>query len=293
MFYRRHCLDKGKEDSVSALVALTPSESRRLLAKAVATLPEIKQALETGLLVIARGSTNAFVAEEIMGISIEEKSDEYCRGLIVDGELSVNKKRHTERSIGYDFVLRRGKLEEVDFQEVMQEFTADDVFIKGANAVDSTGEAGVLAAGAAAGTIGKALPAVTFAAAHLVVPVGLEKLVPSVAEAARSCGVYHFKYSTGLPCALVPIINAEVVTEIQAFEIMAGVSATHVASGGIGGSEGTVVLSLKGSDSTIEQAFDLVRTLKGESPLKHPSLTTPPAASMNYDPIALREALYR
>jgi hypothetical protein len=291
MFYRRYYPDKEEGDSVSALVALTPSESKRLLAKAVAILPEVKYALERGLVVIARGSTNAFVAEEIMGISIEEKSDEYCRGFIVDGELHANKKRHTERSIGYDFVLRRGKLEEVDFQEVMQEFTAADVFIKGANAVDSTGEAGVLVAGAAAGTIGKALPALISAAAHLVVPVGLEKLVPSVAEASRSCGVFNFKYSTGLPCALVPMINAEVVTEIQAFEILAGISATHVASGGIGGSEGTVVLSLEGSDSAIEQAFALVRRIKGEPPVKHPSVTTPPAASLDYNPIALREAL--
>jgi hypothetical protein len=291
MFYSSNCLDKGKGDSVSALITLTPSESRRLIAKAVAILPEVKYALEKGLVVIARGSTNAFVAEEIMGISIEDKADEYCRGFIVDGELHANRKRHTERSIGYDFVLRRGKLEEVDFQEVMQEFTTTDVFIKGANAVDSTGEAGVLAAGTAAGTIGKALPAVIFAAAHLIVPVGLEKLVPSVSTASRNCGALNFKYSTGLPCTLVPIINAEVVTEIQAFEILAGVNATHVASGGIGGSEGTVVLSLEGSDSSIEQAFALVKTVKGEPPVKRPSVTTPPAASMNYDPVALRDAI--
>jgi len=291
MFYKADCLDKGKGDSISALVALTPSESRRLIAKAIAVLPEVKYALEKGLVVIARGSTNAFVAEEIMGISIEDKADEYCRGFIVDGELYANRKRHTERSIGYDFVLRHGKLEEVDFQEVMQEFTATDVFIKGANAVDSAGEAGVLAAGTAAGTIGKALPAVIFAAAHLVVPVGLEKLVSSVPTASRNCGALRFKYSTGLPCTLVPIINAEVVTEIQAFKILAGVNATHVASGGIGGSEGTVVLSLEGSDSNIEKAFELVKTVKGEPPVKHPSVTTPPAASMNYDPIALREAI--
>lgn len=291
MFYRANCLDKVGSGSVSALVALTPSESRRLIAKAVAVLPEVKYALEKGLVVIARGSTNAFVAEEIMGISIEDKADEYCRGFIVDGELHANRKRHTERSIGYDFVLRQGKLEEIDFQEVMQEFTAIDVFIKGANAVDSTGEAGVLAAGTAAGTIGKALPAVTFAAAHLIVPVGLEKLVPSVPAASRNCGALNFKYSTGLPCTLVPIINAEVVSEIQAFEVLTGVNATHVASGGIGGSEGTVVLSLEGSDSNIERAFELVKTVKGEPPVKGPSVTTPPGASMNYDPVALRKAI--
>jgi len=292
MFYNNELSVQERGRAVAALVSLSPSESKRLIARAVAALPEVKQALERGLVVIARGSTNAFVAEEIMGISIEKKADEYCRGFIVDGELHANRKRHTERSIGYDFVLRRGKLEEVDFQEVLKDFTADDVFIKGANAVDSAGDAGVLAAGAAAGTIGKAMPSVSFAAAHLIVPVGLEKLVPSVAKASRSCGVFHFKYSTGLPCALIPMINAEVVTEIQAFEVLAGVGTTHVASGGIGGSEGTVVLSLQGSETAIEKAFELVRAIKGESAIDHPSVTTPLAASLDYDPIALRNTLY-
>ncbi len=291
MFYNSLYQDKKSKASVAALVALTPSESRRLLAKAVAVLPEVKQAMEKGLLVIARGSTNAFVAEEIMGITIEKKADEYCRGFIVDGELHANRKPHTERSIGYDFVLRRGRLEEIDFQEVMKDFTADDVFIKGANAIDNTGEAGVLAAGTAAGTIGKAMPSVSLVAAHLIVPVGLEKLVPSVAKASRSCGIFHFKYSTGLPCALIPIINAEVVTEIQAFEVLAGVGVTHVASGGIGGSEGTVVLSLNGSETAIEKAFKLVRAIKGESAVEHPSGKIQLSASLDYNPIALRNTL--
>jgi len=291
MFYCNECSIGEKGKTVAFLVSLSPSESKRLIARAVAALPEIKQALEKGLVVIARGSTNAYVAEEIMGISIENKADEYCRGFIVDGELHANRKRHTERSIGYDFVLRQGKLEEVDFQEVMKDFTANDVFIKGANAVDSDGEAGVLVAGAAAGTIGKAMPSVSFAAAHLVVPVGLEKLVPSVAKASRSCGGFHFKYSTGLPCALVPMINTEVVTEIQAFEVLTGVGATHVASGGIGGSEGTVVLSLEGSETGIEKAMDLVRAIKGESAMKHPTGEISPAANLNYDPVALRNSL--
>jgi len=291
MFYDRQLSVNEKGKVTAALVSLSPSESKRLIAKAVATLPEVKQAMEKGLVVIARGSTNAFVAEEIMGIIIEKKADEYCRGFIVDGELHANRKPHTERSIGYDFVLRRGKLEEIDFQEVMKEFTADDVFIKGANAIDNAGEAGVLAAGTAAGTIGKAMPSVSLVAAHLIVPVGLEKLVPSVAKASRSCGVFHFKYSTGLPCALIPMINAKVVTEIQAFEVLAGVGATQVASGGIGGSEGTVVLSLEGNETAIEKAFKLVRVIKGESVVEHPSGKITLSASLDYNPIALRNTI--
>ena len=130
-------------------------------------------------------------------------------------------------------------------------------------------------------------------AVNLIVPVGLEKLVPSVTQAARKCGIFNFKYSTGLPCALIPIVNAKVVTEVQAFEVLAGTSATHVASGGIGGSEGTVVLVLEGNEENMDQAFQLVKAIKGEPPVPHPEQTNPPAASLNYDPTAQRESYKR
>ena len=290
MFYETCLTDNRGDSKVSVLIALTPSESKRLIAKGVARLPEITKALKNGLIIMSRGSTNAFVAEEIIGISIESKADEYCRGLIVDGELRANRKRAEERTIGNDFVLRQGKIDDKLPSEALKEFTADDVFIKGANALDSSGEAAVLAAGTEGGTIGWALPTVTARAANLIVPVGLEKLVPSVAQASQKCGVFRFKYSTGLPCALIRLINAKVVTEIQAFKILTGVSATHVASGGIGGSEGTVVLTLEGNEANIEQAFELVKAIKGEPPVAAPPKTNPPAASVNYDPTALRNS---
>ena len=104
---------------------------------------------------------------------------------------------------------------------------------------------------------------------------------------------YNFKYSTGLPCALIPLINAEVVTEVQAFEILTGSRATHVASGGIGGSEGAVVLTLEGDENTIDRAFALVKTVKGELPVPSPEQTTPVAASTNYNSAAQLNALNR
>ena len=293
MFYKINHSDKKEGTLVSALVALTPSESKRLIAKCVAKIPEITRALKNGLIIIARGSTNAFVAEEILGIPIEAKADEYCRGVITGGELGVNRKTASERNIANDFVLRQGKLDSQQPQEAIKEFTADDVFIKGANAIDSSGAAAVLVAGAESGVIGWALPSIVSRGAHLIVPVGLEKLIPSVALASQKCGIMRFKYSVGLPCGFFPISNAEVVTEIQAFAVLAGVNATHVASGGIGGSEGTVILTLEGSDADIEHAFELVKVIKGEPPVSAPEKNTPSAASFNYDPISLLKSLNR
>ena len=86
MFYQTRIPAVEPADPISALVALTPSESKRVIAKGVAALPEVKRAMERGLIVVGRGTTNAFVVEELTGEKIENKSH-YAAGFIVDGEL--------------------------------------------------------------------------------------------------------------------------------------------------------------------------------------------------------------
>jgi len=293
MFYNTGLTEHRNGNTVFALVSLTPSESKRLIAKGVVKLPEIKKAMTEGTIIIGRGTSNAFIAEELAGISIEQKTDEYCRGLIFGGELRTSRKTAAERKIGNDFVLRQGKVIDAVPQDIIKEFGPNDIFIKGANAVDSEGNAAVLAAGESGGTIGWAMLPVIARPSHLLVPVGLEKMIPSVPEALQKCGVSKFKYSTGLPCALIPLINGKVVTEIQALGILSGVTATHVASGGIGGSEGTVVLALEGDGAEIEQAMGVIKSVKGEPSVAGPGKTTPPAADFNYDPVALSKSMAR
>ena len=52
-------------NATKALIILTSAESKRLIAKDVAATREVKDALKSGLIIFARGTTNAFVAEEI------------------------------------------------------------------------------------------------------------------------------------------------------------------------------------------------------------------------------------
>lgn len=282
MFYETSVPAPSQDKSASALISLTPAESKRLIGKGVAAMPEVRSALKNGLLVINWGSTNAFVAEEVQGVRLERKG-ECVRGCITGGEMVANLARSPWKPV----VLKQGKPLDLLPKDAVPQFMAGDVFIKGANAVDPHGQAGVLAAGVDGGTIGGAWPILVARGAHLIVPVGLEKLVPSVIEASRHCGIFRFKYSTGLPCALIPLVNALVVTEVQALSLLCGVSATHVASGGIGGSEGSVVLCLEGGEGAIEAALSLVKSLKGEPAVPAPATVTPSAASLNYDSMAV------
>lgn len=292
MFYE-HSLWEGevppRSNIESAIVTLNPAESKRLIAKAVAVLPEVKAALEKGTLIIGWGTTNAFVAEAILGRTIDHKTD-FASGVICDGELKVN---HRDTKM-MPFVLKDGALSEVHQKATLSEFKPGDVFIKGANAVDTKGDVGILIGAQYGGSVHDAWLGTVLRGGHFICPVGLEKLVPSINEAADKCGFFRFKYSTGVPVSFVTFSIAKVVTEIQAIRVLTGARATHVASGGIGGSEGAVTLVLEGEAPVLEQAFDLVKSVKGEPLLPPPRQTfTPPAASLGYDAQALFELLDR
>ena len=284
MFYEVNIPEaKPGEKLISALVVLNPSESRRLLAKATVALPEVQNAWKNGMIIIGRGITNAYVSEELFKISVEPKGAQTA-GIISNGFMNA-----TAAAPPCSWhVVRNGKvMEGADSNVEIEKFGPEDVFIKGANAIDHQGNAGVYAASPKGGTIGMCWPIVTARGSHLIQPVGLEKLVPSVLDASMHSGVFHFKYSMGLPGRVFPLTSSKVVTEIQAFAILAGVRAYHLSSGGVGGSEGAIVLGLEGNEERVTKAFELAKSVKGEPAVAQPDvckLSSP--ADYKYDAMA-------
>ncbi len=263
MFYSLQAFqpDTPAGGHAAALVVLNVSESKRLIAKGVAALPEVKKALTSGTIIISRGITDAYVAEEITGAKIPLKA-RYTIGCVSGGKLTVN----TSPDKLPAYVLKDGKPVRLPPAEALKNFSGNDVFIKGASAIDREGNAAVLVSHENGGTMGESFGIVTARGARFIVPVGLEKLVPSVSKALPKCGTHRFKYATGVPCGLFPMPNATVVTEIQALEVLTGVMATQVAAGGFAGSEGAVVLAIEGPEPHVEKAFNLVQSIKGEPP---------------------------
>ncbi|MEW6232560.1 MAG: hypothetical protein AB1566_09655 [Chloroflexota bacterium] len=245
-------------EPIRGIFPLTPAASKRLIARAVAALPEVQRARREGRIVIANGITNAFVAEEMLGRPVPKYN--YAAGYVGHGQLSETAAE--ERLSPY--VLLRGEPVDVPAKEFIKEFEAGDVFIKGGNAIDPQGHVGILMGDDRGGTIGMALGTVTARGAHLIMPVGLEKMVPSVIEAARMCGINRLSYALGKRVGLMPVTTGRAITEIQALALLCGVTATHVASGGIGGCEGSVVLVVEGSAEQVRRAFELVEAIKDE-----------------------------
>jgi hypothetical protein len=127
------------------------------------------------------------MAEEVLGRPVSKYR--YAAGYIGEGKLAVTSSELRMKA----YVLVDGRPVDVPAKEMIQEFEADDVFIKSANAVDTEGHVGILMASETGGTISMAQGPVIAKGCHLIVPVGLEKLVPSVREASRKCGILRLK----------------------------------------------------------------------------------------------------
>ena len=255
-----------RDDRFHALVMLLPRESKRLLARAVLQMPEVKRVLDEGWFVVSRGVTPAYILEELTGQATDKAN--CTAGIVAGGRLASVVE---EDRLG-PWVFKDGELSEASAPEALGQFSARDVSIKGANAVDSDGNIGVLAADGAGGTVGGIWGTLTARGSHWVAPVSLERLIPSVIEAARVCGNHLWDLTMGQSAGLMPVVNAQVVTEIQALEILTGVTATHVASGGVAGSEGAVILSLSGEEAAVRQAFELLEAIKGEEQFTPPRM---------------------
>lgn len=251
----------ARDAIVQAQIVLTVSESKRLIAKGVANMPIVANALKNGTVIIAKGTTNTYVAEEIIGRKIPHGPYVYGRTYPEKG----GKRLPEAEPIG-EVVLVKGKIQpEQPLDEAVKLLKPGDVVIKGANALDYPSKtAGVLIGGGSAGTSGKIMPYVVGQKVHLVIPVGLEKQVAGKVVDIQLKMREPIESLNYIPSMF--LLTGHIVTEIEALKLLTGVSAFQAAGGGIGGAEGAVRLICRGSRQQVEQALKLAGQIHGERP---------------------------
>lgn len=247
-------------------VTLTPSEGKRLIGRAIAQLEIVQNALEKGTIIVATSTTNAYVLEELLGKKIEDK------GMFTAGVVTARGCCVTDPEGRYGHhVIQKGVVTEMktpDLPKVLAKMGSEDVFIKGANAIDPFGAAAILLGGSGGGTIGAAWGYVTANGINAIIAVGLEKLVPtSLADVVSKTGIKTVDRSLGMAVGLM-VVQGNVITELEAFNLLTGVEAIPMGSGGIDGGEGSKIFVLEGDEPSIKAAYDLVCGIKGEPPLK-------------------------
>lgn len=247
---------------MQAIITLTPAESKRLIAKGIVTKPEIIHARQEGYLLVGRGSTNAYILEELLGEAIEK--ERYCAGQIIKGFLCVLGAGERIRPVTF----HSGEVMHVEPAEVLDQLNPGDILLKGANALDPDGNVGVFMANPHGGTMGQFYPSMRARGLRIIYPVGLEKLVPSVLSASSFGGIQTL-VGIGAYAGMVCVPNADVYTEIDALHDLFAVDAYHIASGGWGGAEGSVTLGLEGTEESIHRCLEVLSSqVKGEPPLK-------------------------
>ncbi|MFC2070810.1 hypothetical protein ACFLTB_06555 [Chloroflexota bacterium] len=262
-----------------AQVSLIPTESKKLIAKAVANMDEVKTAIKEGIIVMHPSSSTVFLAEEITG-SVPDTDVWMCGANLPKAACGEAGTREFMRArsgggapsgdgIGQfplSWVIRAGKLNQGEsLASLFAEMGPKDVYVKGVNAIDPQGKAAVLIGNRVeGGTIGRVMQAQRQKGFNIIYPTGLEKLIPiSVEEAAEEAKKRaSLDYSMGMPCSLLPC-EGKVVTELKAIEILSGATAVPISAGGVAGAEGGITLVIYGEDDQVEKAIAYVEGVKG------------------------------
>lgn len=239
---------------------VTTSMGKRLIGKAMALHPDIKTVLEKGTLVIIAGTTNGYVAEEILK-SLDEAEGfsriGFRRGMTTAPGAKVPKSKFPG-----DVVITCGKWQKgKTIYDVTDNLKTGDVVLKGANAFDRHSHAAVQIGHPKGGTVFIALSALVGHRVRLIVPVGLEKRVlEDVHVLAQRCNALGAEGPRLLP------IPGEIFTELDAIKLMTGANAYLIASGGIHGAEGAAWLGVTGTEEQTQSATDLIKSVSDEPP---------------------------
>lgn len=242
---------------------LTPAMSKRLIGKAMAAHPAIGSALKKGTLVIVAGTTNGYVAEEVLAAVNQSAGftrKGFRRGVVMAPSFDA---AGAKAEFSGDVVLVNGAWQKgKEIFDVVDNMRAGDVILKGANALDlATGQAAVLIGHPMGGTIGAAISALIGRRVTLIAPVGLEKRVHgNLWEIARELNAPPAEGPRLMP------LPGEAFTELDAVELLTGAKAKLVAAGGIYGAEGSVWIAVSGQDAQVKAAADLIHSVANEPP---------------------------
>jgi hypothetical protein len=250
-------LPKIEEGDIVASVNLTVAEGKRLIAKGIANHPQVKERMKKGTIVILTGSTNTYIAEELVNLSEP-------RGSFVLGYITPNGAPNFKEGISStkDITIIDGEWVDAPYEEALKKARKGDIVFKGANMLNYEKKQTALCIGSADGGPARRARETN---ADLFIPVGLEK------ETSGDLSVFVDLLTNKPEGVSAPRIwlhpsDAVIYTEIEAIKTVADVNVIPFAIGGIAGREGGVSLAIYGKKDEVQKALDLVASAQGEAP---------------------------
>lgn len=237
---------------------LTVPEGKWLIAQGIILLPEINRAIKSGKILLKGGTTVSAISEKL----VERK-------LKISGRItpSGTKASRVEVNVPHSILIQKGKVHNVDeiLEETVLAMKSEDVCLISANALDTEGNVALMAGAPLGGNPGKIISGLMAEGITIIIPVGLEKLIPNkISQAVMAAGrkKVDFATTTGMAVGLMPIIG-RVFTEIDAIRTITGLEAVVIGRGGIKGAEGAVVFSVEGPQKECNKLMKIIKSIKG------------------------------
>ncbi len=240
---------------MKAMITFTVAGGKRLIARAIARMPEIRRARESGRILLKGGTTVSAVAEELVGSPLRISGRISPRGL---------KSAKVICEAPHSILIQGERWRRVDDElpEVVESLGHRDAIVIGANIIDVHGGAAMMAGAPIGGPPGKVITGMMTEGVPVIVAAGLEKLIPgTVGQAVRAAGRKGVDRSMGMAVGLMPIFG-RVITEVDAVKLLAPVECQVIGRGGVDGAEGGVALAVWGEPADVESIFRLAMELR-------------------------------
>lgn len=240
-------------------VRVTVAEGKRLIAKGIAANKAVQSRLQEGVVIITRGTTNTYLAEELAGLDTPAGS--FVTGNIMPtGASGFN----TDVRV-MEIVLVNGERVEMSYDDALAMMTEEDIVFKGANLLNyAKGQAAVNIGAPGGGTVGKLRKYTDEGKGKWIIPVGLEKDCSTDLETMAS--ILNENNDNRERTVLLNVASEGVYTEIEALKEFADVDIYQLAMGGVNGAEGGVSLMVCGSKEQVDKAVAVVDSVHGEKP---------------------------
>lgn len=239
-------------------VTLTVEEGKQIIALGLLKHGVFKQSKESGKILFKGGTTVSKITEEFLGFPLRISGRITKRGTV------SNKK---EVKGPHSIIYNKGNWEGIDsnIENIAKGLSRRDLVVCGANAIDYKGNAAMMAGSVGGGGVGKSLSSWYTEGAKIIIPVGIEKMVPGdLDHIIYKTGRRGKLLSWGMSVGLMPL-KGEVFTEIDAIEELADVECFAIGAGGLGQAQGSITLEIWAKkDREFKKIKKILKEVKSE-----------------------------
>ncbi len=235
---------------------LNVEEGKQLIALGTCEHPLFKKAVSGGKILLKGGTTVSRIAEMVAGIPLRICGRITGRGTVSD--LNPTRQPHS-------IIVERGKWVNADEDTVglISGLGPGDLIVCGANAFDAEGRAAIMAGSQSGGDVGLSLSSWYTEGVDIIIPVGIEKMIPgNLDHIISKTGRKGKSLSWGMSVGLFPV-KGEIITEIEAVKQLAAVECQAIGAGGLGEARGSVTMEVWGEDGEVDKIIQIVKSIKG------------------------------